>query len=324
MNNNDIQILDKQTIESMIYTIRGQKVMLDFDLARIYGYETKNFNRQVLRNIEKFPDRYRFQLTEEEIDNFVRCQNVTSRIWGLGNTGGRRYSPYAFTEQGIYMLMTVLKGDLATKQSIALIDTFKAMKDYIIENNSLCDINEILKLNNIVNEHSNKIDVIENKLNVVMKNFIDEDTYKHFVFQNGKKIEADVAIQSIFKRARNSITIVDDYIDIKTLQLLKIVKEEVKIIIVSDNKGRNSINKNFINDFKKDTKLDISFKKNDNLFHDRYIFLDHSIDSEEIYHLGGSIKDAGGKVSAISRVNDVNIYKEIIEEALNHENIEIE
>ena len=319
MNNNDIQILDKQTIESMIYTIRGQKVMLDFDLARIYGYSTKTFNQQVKNNIEKFPERYKFKLVEGEYNMILRSKNLTANTIAM-----RRNLPYAFTEQGIYMLMTVLKGDLATKQSIALIDTFKEMKDYIIENNSLSDINEILKLNNIVNEHTNKIDVIENKLNVVMKNFIDEDTYKHFVFQNGKKIEADVAIQSIFKRARNSITIVDDYIDIKTLQLLKIAKEEVKIIIISDNKGINNINKSFINDFKKDTKLDISFKKNDNLFHDRYIFLDHSIDSEEIYHLGGSIKDAGGKVSAISKVNDVNIYKEIIEEALNHENIEIE
>ena len=321
MNNNDIQILNKQIIESMIYTIRGQRVMLDFDLARIYGYSTKAFNQQVKNNIEKFPNRYRFKLNEEEISNFSRSKNLT-----LKNERGKnfKYYPYAFTEQGIYMLMTVLKGELATKQSIALIDTFKAMKDYIIENNSLCDINEILKLNNIVNEHTNKIDVIENKLNVVMKNFIDEDTYKHFVFQNGKKIEADIAIQSIFKRAKDSITIVDDYIDIKTFQLLKVVKVGVKIIIISDNKGRNSINKSFINDFIKDTKLDISFKKNDNLFHDRYIFLDHSIDSEEIYHLGGSIKDAGGKVSAISKVNDVGIYKKIIEEALSHKNIEIE
>ena len=319
MNNNDIQILNKQTIETMIYTIRGQKVMLDFDLARIYGYTTKAFNQQVERNIEKFPVRYRFQLIEVELNDFVRSQNVTSRIWGISNTGGRRYLPYAFTEQGIYMLMTVLKGDLATKQSIALIDTFKEMKDYIIENNNLSDINEILKLNNIVNEHTNKIDVIENKLNVVMKNFIDEDTFKHFVFQNGKKIEADVAIQSIFKRAKDSIIVVDDYIDIKTLQLLKIAKEEVKIIIISDNKGKNNINKNFI----KDANLNIEFKEN-KIFHDRYIFLDHNIDSEEIYHLGGSIKDAGGRVSAISRVYDLNIYKSNIEKALSHENIEIE
>ena len=110
MNNNDIQILDKQTIESMIYTIRGQKVMLDFELARIYGYETKNFNRQVKNNIEKFPDEFMFQLTNEEIKDFVRCKNFTSRNWEKNNEGGRRYLPYAFTEQSIYMLMTALKG----------------------------------------------------------------------------------------------------------------------------------------------------------------------------------------------------------------------
>ena len=312
--NNNIQILNKQTIESMIYTIRGQKVMLDFDLARIYGYSTKAFNQQVERNIEKFPERYKFKLVEGEYNMILRSKNLTANTIAM-----RRNLPYAFTEQGIYMLMTVLKGELATKQSIALIDTFKEMKDYIIENNNLSDINEILKLNNIVNEHSNKIDVIENKLNVVMKNFIDEDTYKHFVFQNGKKIEADVAIQSIFKRAKDSIIVVDDYIDIKTLQLLKIAKEEVKIIIISDNKGKNNINKNFI----KDANLNIEFKNN-KIFHDRYIFLDHNIDSEEIYHLGGSIKDAGGRVSAISRVYDLNIYKSNIEKALSHENIEIE
>ena len=315
-NNKDIQILNKQIIESMIYTIRGQKVMLDSDLARIYGYSTKAFNQQVERNIEKFPDRYIFQLKMDEIEIFLRSQNVT-----LKKERGKhyKYMPYVFTEQGIYMLMTVLKGDLATKQSIALIDTFKEMKDYIIENSNLSDINEILKLNNIVNEHSNKIDVIENKLSVVMKNFIDEDTFKHFVFQNGKKIEADIAIQSIFKRAKKSIIVVDDYIDIKTLQLLKIAKEEVKIIIISDNKGKNNINKNFI----KDANLNIEFKNN-KIFHDRYIFLDHNIDSEEIYHLGGSLKDAGGRVSAISRVYDLNIYKSNIEKALSHENIEIE
>ena len=107
MNNNDIQILDKQTIESMIYTIRGQKVMLDFDLARIYGYSTRRFNEQVKRNIEKFPDRYRFQISKVEINTISRSQNAT-----LKKERGKnyKYMPYAFTEQGIYMLMTVLKG----------------------------------------------------------------------------------------------------------------------------------------------------------------------------------------------------------------------
>ena len=104
---NELRIpeLNKETIESMIYEIRGQRVMLDFDLAKIYGYTTKAFNQQVKNNNEKFPERYRFQFTIQEVDCLVRSKNLTSRIWQYGNEGGRRYLPYAFTEQGIYMLM---------------------------------------------------------------------------------------------------------------------------------------------------------------------------------------------------------------------------
>ena len=112
--------LNNETIESMIYVVRGEKVMLDFELAKIYGYETKNLNRQVKNNIDKFPVRYRFQLNKDEL-NFVMSKKSASS-WG-----GTRKLPYAFAEQGIYMLMTFLKGDLATKQSIALIDTFLFM-----------------------------------------------------------------------------------------------------------------------------------------------------------------------------------------------------
>ena len=111
--------LNNETIESMIYVVRGEKVMLDFELARIYGYETRYFNRQIKNNIERFDDEFRFQLTKEELEEILKCKKFTSS-WG-----GTRKLPYAFTEQGIYMLMTVLKGDLATKQSIALIDAYK-------------------------------------------------------------------------------------------------------------------------------------------------------------------------------------------------------
>ena len=116
MENKEIIIpeLNSETIESMIYIIRNQKVMLDFELAKIYGYETKRFNEQVKRNIDKFPNDFRFILTKEEIEILVRCKNFTSRSWKHSNEGGRRYLPYAFTEQGIYMLMTVLKGDFDT------------------------------------------------------------------------------------------------------------------------------------------------------------------------------------------------------------------
>ena len=109
--------LNNETIESMIYAIRGQKVMLDFELAKIYGYETKSFNRQVKNNIDRFGNDFRFQLSMNEWSEILRC-----KIFTANNPTKIRTQPYAFTEQGIYMLMNVLKGDLATKQSIALID----------------------------------------------------------------------------------------------------------------------------------------------------------------------------------------------------------
>ena len=160
--------LTEENIESMVYEIRGQKVMLDFELARIYGYTTKAFNQQVQRNIDKFPEDFMFQLTVDEVGQLSRCNFCTTKnssmesektLWSKKSTiknsrveseqisrsifsttmqtkgirGGRVYLPYAFTEQGIYMLMTVLKGELAVKQSKALIRLFKGMKDYIGE-----------------------------------------------------------------------------------------------------------------------------------------------------------------------------------------------
>lgn len=140
---NEIMLVNGESLAKKIYIIRGQKVMLDFELAEIYGYETKRFNEQVKNNIEKFDDDFRFQLTKEEWE-FLRSNFSTSKL--EAGSGGRRYLPYVFTEQGIYMLMTVLKGELAVKQSKALIRTFKQMKDYIVENQDLIDIRELLQL----------------------------------------------------------------------------------------------------------------------------------------------------------------------------------
>ena len=123
-------IVDEKSLRDKIYVIRGQQVMLDFDLAEIYGYSTSAFNQQVNRNIEKFDEDFMFRLTQQEFENLM-SQNVISS-WG-----GRRKLPNAFTEQGIYMLMTVLKGELATVQSKTLIRLFKSMKDYLIENQPL-------------------------------------------------------------------------------------------------------------------------------------------------------------------------------------------
>ena len=236
--------LTQENIESMIYEIRGQKVMLDFDLARIYGYETKNFNRQVNRNIEKFPEDFMFILTDNETRKLLRCQNGTSNEL----SSKRRYNPYAFTESGIYMLMTVLKGELAVKQSLALIRLFKQMKDYI-SSNTLLGYNEIIKLTKKVEKHDRHLKKIDNKLDVVMDNFIDPNTYKHFFIMNGEKIEADYVYQTIYKTAKKSIILIDDYIGVKTLLLLKAAYSNIEITIISDNVATPKLEDVYIDDF---------------------------------------------------------------------------
>ena len=311
--------LNNETIESMIYVIRGQKVMLDFELAKIYGYETKRFNEQVKNNIIKFPERYRFQITNEELKEIARSKKSTAQIWAT-NKGGRTSLPYAFTEQGIYMLMTVLKGNLATKQSIALIDSFKQMKDYIVESNNLL-LNSNSYIESRFSSYDKRFETIENKLEIVMDSFIDPNIYKHFLIKDGEKIEADVAYQSIYKLAKYSIYIIDDYIDIKTLQLLKCIKENINVIIFTDNKGKNNLNNNFINDFKNDTNINIILKKNNNRFHDRYVILDFNTDNYMIYHCGASSKDSGNKINTITKVLENEVYIDLINEILNNDEL---
>ena len=312
--------LNNETIASMIYIIRDQKVMLDFELAKIYGYETKRFNEQVKNNINKFPERYRFQLNKDEL-NFVMSKKSTSpKNFFSGQNGGTRKLPYAFTEQGIYMLMTVLKGDLATKQSIALIDAFKQMKDYIIESNNLL-LNTNSYIESRFSSYDKRFESIEEKLEIVMDNFINPNTYKHFLIKDGEKIEADIAYQSIYRLAKDSIYIIDDYIDVKTLQLLKCIKENINVIIITDNKGKNNLNKNFINDFKNDTNINISLKKNNKRFHDRYIVLDFNTDNYMIYHCGASSKDSGNKINTITKVLEKEVYIGLINEILNNDEL---
>ena len=312
MSENEMVIpeLNEETIESMIYTIRGQKVMLDFELAKIYGYSTKRLNEQVKNNIEKFPERYMFKLGQIEVKRISRSKKSTAIMQELGTKGGRTSLPYAFTEQGIYMLMTVLKGDLATRQSIALIDAFKQMKDYIIENKGLMSLDAAL-INNKFESYDKRFEKIENKLDVVMDNFIDPSTYKHYLILNGQKIEADIAYQNIYKKAKESILIIDDYIDIKTLQLLKSAKEHIDIIIFTDNKAKNGINAIIV----KDSGLNVIIKENKRC-HDRYIILDYNTKYETIYLSGASSKDAGNKVTTIIQIEQKELYHQLIDEML--------
>ena len=316
----DIIELSDATIEEMIYEIRGQKVMLDFDLARIYGYSTKAFNQQVKNNNEKFPDEFMFQISNSEALIILRSKNLTSKEL----SSKRRYNPYAFTEQGIYMLMTVLKGELATKQSIALIKAFKQMKDYLLESNNLNSFNELTKLVSKVEKHDTAIIEMRTHLKRVMDNFINPNTYKHFLFLNGEKLEADITYQQIYSFASKTIILIDDYIDVKTLQLLKSSREFVELTIFSDNKAKNQLTKQYISDFEEETNSKISIYKNNNRFHDRYIIIDYLSDNEMIYLCGSSSKDAGNKITTIMKIEKNKVYHDLIDEMLiNKEVLEI-
>ncbi len=317
--NTDILVvpeLNEELIASKIYIIRGQKVMLDFELAEIYGYTTKAFNQQVKNNIKKFDEDFMFRLTKDEYENLARSKKSTAQIWTVGNKGGRTSLPYAFTEQGIYMLMTVLKGELATKQSKALIRLFKNMKDYLIENDSLLTQKDYLNLFKLINNNSDRIKELEEEFKSFSKVL-----NRHYLILNGEKIEGDIAYQEIYRIANKSIYIIDDYIDVKTLQLLKSAKENIEIIILSDNKSRNNLNHNFINDFINDTGFNIQFKKNNNRFHDRYIIIDFDTENEIIFHCGASSKDAGKRITTITKIEEQYIYKELVKDILNNENL---
>ena len=325
--NKEIVIVDDKTIQEKIYLIRGQRVMLDADLAEIYGYETKNFNRQVKNNIEKFEgEDFMFQLTENEFEN-LRCKNFTSS-WG-----GSRYLPNAFTEQGIYMLMTVLRGELAIRQSRALIRTFKQMKDFIIENQDFISSKELVQIAVQTNQNTKDIAEIKSQmatkedLKKVMDNFIDPDTYKHFLLMNGDKIEADVAYTKIYKSAKKSIYVIDNYIGLKTLELLRAAKDNVEIIVFSDNvKNKDMLTKNILNDFRKDyPNINLKMKVAGKKYHDRYIAIDYGTENEAFYLCGASSKDAGNKISSITKIEESSkdMYHTMFGGMLNNKDLKI-
>ena len=215
-----IEITEKY-LKDRLYAIRGKRVLLDADLAIIYGYTTKRLNEQVKRNTNKFPEDFMFQLSDEEID-ILRSQNATANI----NTMSRS-NPYVFTEQGLYMLMTVLKGALAEKQSIALIRTFKKMKDYIFENRDLIGQREVMQLSLQTIENTAEIsklrmdigsvekqmsDVMDQLNDVVTKseladmmNSFVSDEDNGWLLYNTKYCSADVAYSSIYGQAKKSV-----------------------------------------------------------------------------------------------------------------------
>ncbi|MBO7573343.1 MAG: ORF6N domain-containing protein [Bacilli bacterium] len=310
MEEKQIISININNIKDCIYMIRGQKVMLDFDLARIYGYETKNFNRQVKNNIEKFDNDFMFELTKDEWAEILRCKNFTANYFSKS-----RYLPHAFTEQGIYMLMTVLRGKLAIEQSKQLIKCFKLMKDYIAESgNLLTNTNSYIESK--FASYDKRFKTIENKLDIVMDNFINPSSYKLFLIMNGAKIEADLAYQTLFGSAKESIIIVDDYVGLKTLDHLKVCSEDIKIYICSDNVARNGLTQNYIDDFINETNTYLTLRPTNNTIHDRLIVIDYDTKNERLFLSGPSSKDAGNKIGTIVEIDDRELYHPIINKLL--------
>ena len=321
--------LNEEVIASKIYKIRGQKVMLDFELAEIYGYETKNFNRQVKNNNDKFDEDFMFQLSKEEYKEILRCKNFTSS-WG-----GTRHLPYAFTEQGIYMLMTVLKGELAVRQSIALVRTFKKMKDYILENRDLIGQRELLQLSmetannrieiskinsDMISLEKQISDVAEGLKDVVtkseladmMNSFISDDDEKWLMY-NAKFSSADEVYESIYRQAKSSIYVVDNYIGLRTLVHLKNSPAGVDIILFSDNVGNNKLHNIEFTDFCKEyPAINISMQKTGGIFHDRFIVLDYGTADERVFLCGASSKDAGARITSIVEDYGTAKYNSVI------------
>ena len=325
--------ITEEYMKDRLYEFRGKKVMLDSDLAEIYGYETKNFKRQVKNNIAKFEgDDFMFELNDEEVENLSRCKNFTLN---MGRGSNIKYKPYVFTEQGVYMLMTVLRGDLAIKQSRALVKTFKKMKDYILENRDLIGQREILQLS--METASNRIeinkinsdmislekqisDVAEGLKDVVtkseladmMNSFFSDDDEKWLMF-NAKFSSADEVYESIYKQAKLSIYVVDNYIGLRTLVHLKNSPTGVNITLFSDNVGNNKLHNIELTDFCKEyPSVKISMKKTGGIFHDRFIVLDYGTADERVFLCGASSKDAGARITSIVEDYGISKYAPVI------------
>ncbi len=277
-------------IKDLIYTIRGKQVMLDSDVAILYHYTTKNINKAVKRNVERFPEDFCFQLTEKEIEN-LRFQFGTSSL-KKENYGGRRYLPYVFTEQGISMLSVVLKNDIAIQVSINIIRAFIEMRKFLASNGQIFE-----RLTNVeykLLEHDKKFDKVSDELQ-------NEENIKQKIFFEGQIWDSYSLIIDIIKSAEKKITIIDNYIDDSILKMLSKKNKEVEVIILTSEKS--NISKLDIQKFNKEYPI-LKLAKSDK-FHDRFII----IDNKELYHCGASIKDLGKKCFAITKIENVKMIE---------------
>lgn len=280
---NEIIILDENDLKNKIYTIRGVQVMLDSDLAEIYGYETKRFNEQVKNNIERFDEDFRFQLTQDEVD-VLRSKFSTTNISTMS-----RSLPYAFTEQGIYMLMTVLKGELAVKQSKTLIRLFKQMKDFVLTNSQLFAEIDSIKKHLIESDlHHKENDKRIDELFTLMDKYKIEE--KQGIFFQGQIFDAYAKFESFIQSAKKEIVLIDGYVDLTVLERLAKKQKGVNVLLYTDSKTKiTNLDVQKFNGQYPTLTLNFTSK-----MHDRFLIIDNSV----LYHIGASLKDLAKKCFA--------------------------
>ena len=289
---NEIIVKDNIKIENLIYEIRGKQVMLDYDLAMLYGCKngTKSLNLAVKRHINRFPERFMFQLTKEEYSSiYSRFQfetlNKNNQKQGLNI----KYLPYVFTEQGVAMLSAILKTDVAEEISIKIMDAFVAMKNII--NTSLIEQKHI---NSLVLEHDNEIRLLQESFNKLST----KEKINH-IFYNGQIYDAYSLLIDILNKAKKEIIIIDNYAGKELFDITKDIKVNIKIYT----KNIDEISKKkYMQEYS-----NIEIITTD-IFHDRFIILDN----KELYNLGSSLKDIGKKCTSINRIEDSTILKELI------------
>lgn len=288
-----------ETIKDMVYVIRGQQVMIDSDLARLYGYEVRALNQQVKRNKGRFPEDFVFQLTEKEIPPCLKSQIVT--LNESGNKRGQHIKklPHAFTEQGIYMLATVLRGELAEKQSIYIMRAFKEMRHFIAANAVMLDRIKSVELKQLEyqKETNEKFDQIFEYI------FAHEESSQK-IFYAGQIFDAFSLLSSIVKQASERIILIDNYVDIGTLNILAKKNAGVATEIYTSSASRLSNEEVELFNTQYPT-LTVNYTSN---FHDRFLI----IDKQMMYHIGASLKDAGKKCFGINKIESRQLVEEII------------
>ena len=262
--------LTNEDIKNLIYTIRGKQVILDSDVAVLYNYETKKVNQAVKRNIDRFPERFCFQLTEKELE-IMWSQIVTTSKLEDNKYRSKKYLPYVFTEQGIAMLSGILKSEVAIQVSIKIMDAFVEMRKFINVNKSLFE-----KVVTIEDKMDKKFIEQDKKFDIIFDQLQLEENIKQRIFFDGQIWDSYSIIVDIIKKANNKILIIDNYIDDSILKMLAKKKNNVEVVILTSDKS--NIETLDVKKFNKEYPV-LKIAKT-NRFHDRFIV----IDNKEMYH----------------------------------------